>query len=125
MGSPRGQTCHQQGSTQSARGEGPPASARKNAAFAAARAARESATATLGKEGPESATAFFASLIDCCMFVERGGGCDGRGRTGGGPFGLGLEPRMGRFFWTFCAACWMACKDDVSSGSFGVGSSSS
>ena len=85
--------------------------------MAAARAARESATATLCTEGPDSATAFFASLIDCCMLVLRGGGIADFGRTGGGPFGFGRDPRMGKFFWTFCAACWMACKDDVSSGS--------
>jgi hypothetical protein len=51
------------------------------------------------------------------MLVLRGGGIAGFGRTGGGPFGFGRDPRMGKFFWTFCAACWMACKDDVSSGS--------
>ena len=51
------------------------------------------------------------------MLVFLGGGIAGFGRTGGGPFGFGREPRMGKFFWTFWAACWMACKDDVSSGS--------
>ena len=59
------------------------------------------------------------------MLVLRGGGIAGFGRTGGGPFGFGRDPRIGKFFWTFCAACWMACKDDVSSGSFCSGSSSS